>query len=948
MAIDRTVTMVEGGGSIRRLDGASTRLLCSGQVIVDCASAVKELVENALDAGATNLEVRLVDSGLTSLEVSDDGRGMSRSDLFDEEGKPLVCARHTTSKLTDPNDVFEGKVETLGFRGEALASLATVGEVEITTRDEGSDLATVLAFGHGGQVQESTCARSRGTTVKVCNLFARLPVRRKDFERNRKRELTKCASLLQQYAIILPKGKRMRCSHASSSPSGGKRKPATTMFQCGGGGGAEDAVLLNAAGVFGAKFARSLQRLHVVFGRDLELVDASVDPSLADEKRREMSEGASRATAGEGENEGENEGGQTKGRGTMAASLRRRFANFCGVEFEGFVSKAVSRISDDMRQTGEAQYFYVNGRPVDCPKFAKMLNKTYRSLSSVAGVNAAKRPAAFVNIRVPGNYCDVNVSPDKREIQWQLEKVVLDCFSAALSHLWEPSRYTYAVHDREALVAGGPGKGKTLAPAAAEARPAEEEEEEEEEEKGEGTPSRGAEAVSSPSRGLSTPSNRSSADQRHWNDYVMGSNRRRRREERGGEQDGAPAKAKAAGGMRKLSSFGFTRAAKEAEEEGEEQIVEVKEEEPSAGPEPSHEGEQESDGESSGDGHVDGEEEEVEVEAGEVAGVIEPSPSKSFGLPQYAGAAAEEMAARGEDDVDLSDGEAKDAGGGAFVDSQARDSREAAAASGSPMRPARAGPGPGHRAHADINFDRVVSAAKKTAAAEADVEGEEEGEPSGMGPAPLRWTVEGISARMEQRARLKRSHAQQENTGRKKFRAASLLHGGGGGYAEGDAEGGAREAEADEELRRVFDKADFKRMHVIGQFNLGFLVCRLGRDIFIVDQHASDEIFNFERLQAHTKLNRQPLINPVPLEMSPVEQLVVSDNLNIFHKNGFDIRNSGSFVPCMCAVPYSKNTVFGADGESRVQERKGPSIGFNYPPKELRLCHTLCAQLRKP
>ena len=137
-------------------------------------------------------------------------------------------------------------------------------------------------------------------------------------------------------------------------------------------------------------------------------------------------------------------------------------------------------------------------------------------------------------------------------------------------------------------------------------------------------------------------------------------------------------------------------------------------------------------------------------------------------------------------------------------------------------------------------------------------------------------------------------------------------------------------------------------MHVIGQFNLGFLVCRLGRDIFIVDQHASDEIFNFERLQAHTKLNRQPLINPVPLEMSPVEQLVVSDNLNIFHKNGFDIRNSGSFVPCMCAVPYSKNTVFGADGESRVQERKGPSIGFNYPPKELRLCHTLCAQLRKP
>ena len=86
----------------------------------------------------------------------------------------------------------------------------------------------------------------------------------------------------------------------------------------------------------------------------------------------------------------------------------------------------------------------------------------------------------------------------------------------------------------------------------------------------------------------------------------------------------------------------------------------------------------------------------------------------------------------------------------------------------------------------------------------------------------------------------------------------------------------------------------------------------------------------------------QPLINPVPLEMSPVEQLVVSDNLHLFKHNGFDIRNS-SFMPCMCAVPYSKNTVFGTDGKfdfvcARACESLASDslIGFNYPLNDMR------------
>ncbi len=81
--------------------------------------------------------------------------------------------------------------------------------------------------------------------------------------------------------------------------------------------------------------------------------------------------------------------------------------------------------------------------------------------------------------------------------------------------------------------------------------------------------------------------------------------------------------------------------------------------------------------------------------------------------------------------------------------------------------------------------------------------------------------------------------------------------------------------QAENELERVFNKADFGRMEVIGQFNLGFIIARLGRDLFMVDQHASDEKYNFERLQAGTVLNRQPLVLPQKLQLSAPEEITI-------------------------------------------------------------------------
>ena len=87
------------------------------------------------------------------------------------------------------------------------------------------------------------------------------------------------------------------------------------------------------------------------------------------------------------------------------------------------------------------------------------------------------------------------------------------------------------------------------------------------------------------------------------------------------------------------------------------------------------------------------------------------------------------------------------------------------------------------------------------------------------------------------------------------------------------------EVAAEAELERVFAKHDFKRMRVVGQFNRGFIIARLHGDLFIVDQHASDEKFNFERLQASTMLNRQPLVCPEPLHLMPSESIVIRCDL---------------------------------------------------------------------
>ncbi|EPX73820.1 MutL family mismatch-repair protein Pms1 [Schizosaccharomyces octosporus yFS286] len=181
---------------IRPITNDTVHRICSGQVITDLASAVKELVENALDAGATTIEVRFKNYGLDSIEILDNGSGIS---IEDQES---IGKKHYTSKIEAFGDL--DTLVTFGFRGEAISSLCSVSDVTITTATSlEAPKGTQLKLNHEGSViSKSTVASQKGTMVSVSNLFSTLPVRRKVFERNCRRDFSKSISLLQAYAVI--------------------------------------------------------------------------------------------------------------------------------------------------------------------------------------------------------------------------------------------------------------------------------------------------------------------------------------------------------------------------------------------------------------------------------------------------------------------------------------------------------------------------------------------------------------------------------------------------------------------------------------------------------------------------------------------------------------------------------------------------------------------------
>ncbi|KAF9890725.1 hypothetical protein FE257_005591 [Aspergillus nanangensis] len=300
--------------TIKPIEARSVHQIQSGQVIVDLCSVAKELIENSLDAGATSIEVRFKNNGLDLIEVQDNGSGISRDNYEN------VALKHYTSKLSSYDDL--ARLHTFGFRGEALSSLCALSDFRVVTAQaQEVPKANKLDFEPSGKLKKTQIvAGQKGTTASVEGIFKRLPVRRRELEKNIKREYGKVLNLLHAYACISA-GVRFSVKNTV-----GKTRNVVVFSTKG-----NQTTKENIANVYGAKTLLALIPLDLT---------VEFEPSAA----------VRRATGGE---------------------LNK-------ISVRGHVSRPVF---GEGRQTPDRQMFFVNSRPCGLPQIAKAFNEVYKSFN---------------------------------------------------------------------------------------------------------------------------------------------------------------------------------------------------------------------------------------------------------------------------------------------------------------------------------------------------------------------------------------------------------------------------------------------------------------------------------------------------------------------------------------------------------------------------------------
>lgn len=218
---------------INLLDEATRNKIAAGEVVERPASCIKELVENAIDAGATSIDIEIADGGQSYMRVTDNGCGMSPEDAR----KSII--RHATSKISSVDDIFA--ISSLGFRGEAVPSIAAVSHMQMTTRRPGDDFATHLLLDGGVITSEDQVGAPVGTTMEVSDLFYNTPARRK-FLKSERTESSKISEMITKLSLAQP-------GIAFTFTNNGR-----TTLQTGGGNELKETI----ANIYGASVAKEI------------------------------------------------------------------------------------------------------------------------------------------------------------------------------------------------------------------------------------------------------------------------------------------------------------------------------------------------------------------------------------------------------------------------------------------------------------------------------------------------------------------------------------------------------------------------------------------------------------------------------------------------------------------------------------------------------------------
>ena len=318
---------------IHLLPDSVANQIAAGEVVQRPSSVIKELVENSIDAGATQVQVIVEDAGKSLVQVIDNGKGMSETDAR------LAFERHATSKISEAKDLFA--LRTMGFRGEALASIAAVAQVELRTRAADKDLGVSIIIEGSRVVDQQPVNCPVGANFAVKNLFFNIPARRK-FLKSNQTELSNILTEFERIALAHPE----------------------TSFSLHSGG----ASMMNLpAGNF-------KQRILGVFGKRLEakLIPVEVKTTL--------------------------------------------------INLSGFVG-----VPSASRRKNAQQFFFVNGRYMRHPYFAKAVQTAYERL-----IPDGEQVPFFLNLEVAPEKIDVNIHPTKTEIKFEDETPIWQILLAAV------------------------------------------------------------------------------------------------------------------------------------------------------------------------------------------------------------------------------------------------------------------------------------------------------------------------------------------------------------------------------------------------------------------------------------------------------------------------------------------------------------------------------------
>uniref|UniRef100_A0A0G4GHC1 MutL C-terminal dimerisation domain-containing protein n=1 Tax=Chromera velia CCMP2878 TaxID=1169474 RepID=A0A0G4GHC1_9ALVE len=458
--------MAGTASAINRISADVIHQICSNQVVVDLKTCIKELVENSLDAHATNIEVRLVEHGIESIEVRDNGSGIAKTDF------ECITKKHATSKLRAFSDLHSN-LSTMGFRGEALSSLCALSElVSICTRTANDQSGTLLEFGRGGEIlSRKDLAREVGTTVTLRGLFRGMPVRHKEFVRTAKtQQVGASVHLLQAYALIHGKV----AFRVTNETNTGRQRRDPLLATSG-----KNATLKSAASaVLGSRTVADMRSLNV----KKEVEEEREEGKRGQEDEEDGGAGADKdgKVPGQGgERDGlttEDENGKRantdavsssssyslgasekpSGRAnsfetpattvsaasssstsppahaTAAAAAEgavKRKQPTCLWRLDGLISSASKG-----RRTGDLQFFFLNKRPVETPKkIGRAINESFSQVSS------RLVPAFVLDLSLDLQNFDVNVTPDKRTVLIEREAEIAEAIRERLTAVLAPS-----------------------------------------------------------------------------------------------------------------------------------------------------------------------------------------------------------------------------------------------------------------------------------------------------------------------------------------------------------------------------------------------------------------------------------------------------------------------------------------------------------------------------